>query len=69
MPMKIENGPFWKRVKENLQNDFMRGAVAGMQDRGYVRRLASSKSSAIGKSGARLPNKSASIRSKTWTII
>ncbi|QOR84681.1 iron-sulfur cluster-binding protein [Geobacillus stearothermophilus] len=39
MPMKIENGPFWKRVEENLHNDFMRGAVAGMQDRGYVRRL------------------------------
>lgn len=39
MPMKIENGPFWKRVEENLQNNFMRGAVAGMQDRGYVRRL------------------------------
>lgn len=43
MPMKIGNQGFWERVETNLHNQFMRGAVAGMQDRGYERRIGVTK--------------------------
>jgi L-lactate dehydrogenase complex protein LldF len=39
MPMKIGNANFRERVETNLHNTFMRGAVAGAQERLHTRRL------------------------------
>ncbi len=39
MPMKIGDANFHERVETNLHNMFMRGAVAGAQERLHTRRL------------------------------
>lgn len=39
MAVKITDGNFKDKVKDNLQDDFMRGAVSGAQDRLRSRRL------------------------------
>uniref|UniRef100_A0A7U3YHV4 Lactate utilization protein B n=1 Tax=Geobacillus sp. (strain Y4.1MC1) TaxID=581103 RepID=A0A7U3YHV4_GEOS0 len=43
MPMKIGNANFHERVETNLHNTFMRGAVAGAQERLHTRRLEAAK--------------------------
>ncbi|MCR2823470.1 LutB/LldF family L-lactate oxidation iron-sulfur protein [Lederbergia panacisoli] len=43
MPMKIDTGDFKKRVDTGIQNNFMRGAVSGAQERLQTRRIDAAK--------------------------
>lgn len=64
MAMKIGTDAFKERVSQGLDNQFMRGAVSGAQERSGRGALKPRKNWGIGKSGALYQKRSGSMSLK-----